>query len=94
MAILASGKLTICYGSHEKWTIEIDCLQFLNMVIFYSYLQLPEGKGKMMMADDGKPPLVSGELMWVQRLKSSHLVITAHSAAMRGASCETQGNPM
>ena len=68
---------------------------FLHMVIFYSSLQIPEGKGKMMMADDGKPQLVSGELMWVQRRKkSSHLVITAHSAAMRGASCETQGHPM
>ena len=34
------GKLTVCYG---KWPIEIDGLPFLKMVIFYSYVKLPEG---------------------------------------------------
>ena len=39
--LLPSGKHTKSYG---KWPIEIDGLPFLNMVFFYSYVSLPEGK--------------------------------------------------
>ena len=39
---IPSGKLTVCYG---KWHIEIDGLPvyLLKMLIFYSYVKLPEG---------------------------------------------------
>ena len=44
------GKLTVCYG---KWPIEIDGLPFLKMVIFYSYVSLPEGNhGNLELIDE------------------------------------------
>ena len=40
LPILPSGKHTKSYG---KWPIEIDGLPIFQMVIFYSYVKLPEG---------------------------------------------------
>jgi|Cyp1metagenome_2_1107374.scaffolds.fasta_scaffold07530_20 hypothetical protein len=37
---LPSGKLTVCYGIDGPF---IDGLPFLKIVIFYSYVKLPEG---------------------------------------------------